>query len=142
MPFSAIRLDLDGLQRLYAYDLKTGEPKILLDDLKVGYHVWYNGYIIVCTVLVEDRMDLVVSNLKDGSNRTFQKNVGRSLLKIPNTELISYISKENGRLEIKSLDPVSGATKKITDAYKRSEDICWLDDGSILTGFHKSILRF
>ncbi len=139
---SAIRLDLDGLQRLYAYDLKTGEPELLLKDLKVGYHVWHSKDIIVCTVLVDDRMDLVVGNLKDGSNRTFQKNVGRSLHKIPNTELISYISKENGGLEIKSMDPISGATKKIVDAYDGSEDICWLGDGSILTGFQKTIYRF
>lgn len=93
---SAIRLDLDGLQRLYQYDIKTGESALLL-DLKVGYHVWFNDHIIVCSVLVDDRMDLVVSNLKDGSNHTYQKNVGRSLHKIPNTDLISYISKENDR---------------------------------------------
>lgn len=139
---SAIRLDLDGLQRLYAYDLKTGNSELLLKDLKVGYHVWFNKNIIVCTVLVDDRMDLVVGNLKDGSNRTFQKNVGRSLLKIPNTELISYISKENGRPEIKSMDPISGATKKIADTYNGSEDVCWLGDGSMLTGFQKTIYRF
>lgn len=138
---SAIRLDLDGLQRLYQYDLKTGDSRPLL-DLKVGYHVWFNDHIIVCSVLVGDRMDLVVSNLKDGSNRTYQKNVGRSLHKIPDTDLISYISKEHDRWQIKSLDPVSGATKKITDTYDNAEDMCWLSDGTILMGAGKSIVRY
>jgi dipeptidyl aminopeptidase/acylaminoacyl peptidase len=104
---SAIRLDVDGLQRLYEYDLHTGESKVLLKDLKVGYHVWYNPHIIVCTVLIEDRMDLVVANLKESTNYTVQKNVGRSLHKIPNTDLVSYISKENEMVEIKSLHPVA-----------------------------------
>ena len=138
---SAIRLDLDGLQRLYEYDLKNGNSKPILKDLKVGYHVWYNDHILVSTVLIENRMDLVVSNLKDKTNYTFQKNVGRNLSKIPNTELISFISKEGSYAEIKSLNPVSGAIKSIAKTYKNSEDICWLKDGSILTGDGKSILR-
>ena len=139
---SAIRLDLDGLQRLYEYELKTGESKLLVKDLKVGYHVWHNEHLLVCTVLVDNRMDLVVVNLLDGTQHTHQKNVGRSLLKIPGTELISFISKEAKEWQIKSLDPISGATEQITSTHKRSEDICWLNDGTILTGSGRTLLRF
>lgn len=139
---SAIRLDLDGLQRLYRYDIKTGTAKVLLEDLKIGYHVWFNDHIVVSTVLVADRMDLFVSNLKDGTNHRFQKNVGRSLHVIPNTGLISYISKENPIWEIKSLNPISGATQKITDTFKNQEDLCWLPDGTILAGNQKSIIQY
>ncbi|WP_396589553.1 nuclear transport factor 2 family protein [Allomuricauda sp. R78024] len=139
---SAIRLDLDGLQRLYEYDINTGKSKLILKDLKVGYHIWYNDHILVTTVLVENRMDLVVANLKDNTNQTFQKNVGRSLWKIPNSDLISYISKENKVWEIKSLNPISRATKKITNTFKKSEDICWLNDSTIIAGTGKSIIKF
>ena len=132
--FSAIRLDVDGLQRLYEYDLHTGESKVLLKDLKVGYHVWYNPHIIVCTVLIEDRMDLVVANLKESTNYTVQKNVGRSLHKIPNTDLVSYISKENEMVEIKSLHPVSRATQKINFVWNGSEDMAWLSEDTIIAG--------
>ncbi|GMN04775.1 hypothetical protein MTsPCn5_01630 [Croceitalea sp. MTPC5] len=138
--FSAIRLDLDGLQRLYEYDVKTGASKVLLEGLKVGYHVWFNKHIIVCTVLKENRMDLVVSNLKDNTNYTVQKNVGRSLHKIPDTETISYISKESGHWAIKSLDPISGSTFKIIDTYGKTEDMCWLPNGSILAGAGKALV--
>lgn len=136
---SAIRLDLDGLQRLYAYNMKNGKSKVLLPDLKVGYHVWFNTHTIVCTVLKEKGMDLVVSNLKDGTNYTVQKNVGRSLHKIPNSNLISYISKENERWEIKSLDPISGSTEVLTPTYGKTEDICWLPNGTLLTGANKNL---
>ncbi|UII79107.1 nuclear transport factor 2 family protein [Flagellimonas sp. CMM7] len=139
---SAIRLDLDGLQRLYEYDINTGDSKLILEDLKVGYHLWYNDHTLVTTVLVENRMDLVVINLEDNTNYTFQKNVGRSLWKIPNSDLISYISKENNAWEIKSLNPISGATKKITNTFKESEDICWLNDTTIVAGAGKSLIKF
>ncbi|WP_222984507.1 nuclear transport factor 2 family protein [Flagellimonas meishanensis] len=138
---SAIRLDLDGLQRLYEYDVHTGESEPL-NNLKIGYHVWHNDHILVSSVLVENRLDLVVSNLKDGSNHTHQKNVGRSLHKIPGTNLIGYISKEKKTWEIKSMDPISGATQKIAEVYKNEEDICWLDENTLLTGAGKTLLMF
>ena len=47
---SAIRLDLNGLQRLYEYDISTGESQLILKDVKVGYHVWHNQNILVATV--------------------------------------------------------------------------------------------
>ncbi len=139
---SAIRLDTDGTQLLYEYDYDTGVAEVLLKDLKVGYHLWYDPNIIISSVLVEDRMDLVVSNLKDGSNYTFQKNVGRSLHKIPNSTLISYISKEGGAMEIKSLDPLSGATTKIVSLPPGVQDICWLINGTILAGNENQIIKF
>lgn len=138
---SAIRLDSDGLQRLYQYDLRTGISKELLRDLKVGYHVWYNDHIIVCTVLIENRMDLVVSNLKEGTNFTVQKNVGRSLHKIPNTDLVSYISKEQKKLEIKSLNPVTQVTETINHIWNGREDIAWLSQHTILAGTEKAIVQ-
>ncbi len=136
---SAIRLDTNGLQRLYRYDIATGKPELLVDGLKVGYHVWFSPDILVCTVLVENRMDLVVVNLTDNTQHTFQKNVGRSLQKIPNSKLISYVSKEKDIWEIKSLDPISGATEKIVNTVPGVEDLCWLLNGSLLMG-KKSVL--
>ncbi|UOY07071.1 hypothetical protein L0P88_00635 [Muricauda sp. SCSIO 64092] len=114
--FSAIRLDLDGLQRLYAYDLETGDSKVLLKDLKVGYHVWFAPNILVCTVLRENRMDLVVTDLQNGEIRTVDKNVGRSLHKIPNTDRIGYIGKE-GNWTIKSLNPLTDETVQLIATY-------------------------
>lgn len=139
---SAIRLDTDGTQLLYAYDYITGSAKVLLKDLKVGYHLWYDTNILISTVLVDNRMDLVVSNLKDGTNYTFQKDVGRSLHKIPNSELISFISKEGDILEIKSMNPISGATQKIVALPAGVQDICWLINGTILAGYDNQIIKF
>lgn len=140
--FSAIRLDEDGKQLLYEYNWKTGRSKPVLKDLKVGYHLWFNEDILVSTVLVENRMGLVVSNLPDKTNYTFQRNVGRSLHKIPNSALISFISKEGEKWVLKSMDPVSGATRIITILPEGVQDMCWLIDGSVLAGQGNQLFRY
>ncbi|WP_396634157.1 nuclear transport factor 2 family protein [Maribacter sp. R86514] len=139
---SAVRLDEDGLQRLYEYNIKTGESKILIPDLKVGYHVWYTKDIIVCTVLIENRMDLVVYNLKENTHFTAQKNVGRSLHKIPNTELISFIAKRGQNAIVKSLNPNSKEAKDIINLLGDSEDISWMNDGRLINAYESIILSF
>ena len=141
---SAIRLDEDGLQRLYSYPLEKGKGKTmkLLPDLKVGYHVWFDPDIIVCTVLTENRMDLVVANLRKKTNYTVYKNVGRSLHKIPNSQLVSFVSKdENGRF-IRSLDPVSGSSEVITKLPDGVQDYCWLLNGTLIAGQKNRLLEF
>lgn len=139
---SAIRLDTTGLQRLYRYDFETGKSNVLIKDLVIGYHAWYTNDILVSAVLADSGLDLVVSNLKDGSNYTQQKKIGRSLHKIPNSDLISYISKENDIWEIKSIHPITGATQTIIQTIPEADDMCWLSNGTILMPKGNTIYAF
>ena len=139
---SAIRLEEDGRQRLYSYPFEKGKPKEILPDLRVGYHVWYDENTIVCTVLVDERMDLVVANLKNKTHYTMYRNVGRSLHKIPNSSLVSFISRGEETYTVRSLDPASGETKVITDLPAGVQDYCWLLNGSLLAGQGKQLLEF
>lgn len=139
---SAVRLDNSGLQRFYRYDIETGKPKELIRSLKVAYPVWFNKKIVVSAVIGKNSLDLVTSDLQYGSNFTLQKNIGRSLHKIPNTNKISYISKKNSTWEIRALDVGNLRTSKIVDLSGKYEDMCWLPDGSILQARKNQILRF
>lgn len=139
---SAVRLDTSGLQRLYRYDISSGNSEKIRKDTKVGYHVWYSENILVNTILVENRMDLVVSNLKDSTSSTVQDRVGRALHRIPNTELVSYIAKDQETWLIKSLHPLTGATEIISQLPPKTEDITWLTDGSILAPAGNVLYRF
>lgn len=138
---SAIRLDTSGLQRLYAYPLATGMPELLLEGLKVGYHTWFGEDRLVCTVLVEDRMDLVVVSLPDNSRYTYQKGVGRSLHRVPGTGRISFTAAAGGRAGVKWMDPLSGATGEIAQLPEGVQDYCWLPDGSLICGSGNRLLR-
>ncbi|MHA7057638.1 TolB family protein [Aquimarina sp. M1] len=139
---SAIRLDTTGKQLLYRYDYNTGKSKVLFEDLVIGYHTWFTKDILVSSVLEDGGLSLVVSNLNDQSNYTFQKKVGRSLHKIPNSQLISYISKEKDQWEIKSLDPITRETITIINTIPQAEDMCWLINGTILMPKDNIIYKF
>lgn len=131
--YTSIRLDEDGKQLLYKYDMLYGVSEPVFEDLVIGYHVWADKKTLVSFVL-GDESSLVVSDVKKKKHRTIEKNIGRALFKIPGTNLISFISKEKRTWEIKSLDPKTGKTNVITNTLIGSEDMCWTPDGTILMG--------
>jgi hypothetical protein len=140
---SAIRLDKDGAQKLYKYSLRNGESEVLVGDIIIGYHVWFNENMLVSSVLEDGGMSLYITNFKEKATHKVDAKVGRSLHKIPNTNLISYISKTNDSLwNIKSLDPISGKTKFIINTLTKSEDMCWLPNGTILMGKDDMFYKF
>jgi hypothetical protein len=132
---SAVRLDKDGKQRLYSYSMSNGSSTELVKDLVVAYYTWFDDNTIVSAVIEEEDLNLYVSNLENGTNRKYVTKVGRSFHRIPNSNLVSFISKENeNQWQIKSLNPKTGATKVIANTMTGVEDICWLDDRTILSG--------
>lgn len=129
---SAIRLDKDGKQLLYRYDLKSGKNSVLIDTLVIGYHNWFNPNVLICSVLEGEMMSIYKSDVQAKQNIKLDQNVGRSLHNIPKSKLVSYISKENDSIwEIKSINPISGATKLIIQTLPKTEDMCWTPDGTI-----------
>ncbi|WP_188599180.1 hypothetical protein [Polaribacter pacificus] len=139
---SAVRLDTDGLQRFYRYKYKTGENTEIIPDLKVAYPMWYTKNTAVTVVIVGNSLDLIISDLASKENKTIQKKVGRSVHKIPKTKLVSYISKAKDQWEIRSLNPKTGETKKIINTLGKTEDICWLPNGTILLAKGNSIMSY
>lgn len=132
---SAVRLDKDGKQRLYSYNGSNGESTEIIQDLVVAYYTWYNENTVVSAVIEEDNLNLYVTNISDGKSRKYATNVGRSFHRIPNSNLVSFISKENeNQWQIKSLDPSTGVTKLIANTLDGVEDICWLDSKTLVSG--------
>ncbi|MBL4888260.1 MAG: hypothetical protein JKZ03_07435 [Flavobacteriaceae bacterium] len=138
---SAIRLDPDGKQLLYSYDKKTGVSTPLVNDLKIGYHTWISENIFISFVL-GNPPTLVVSDLKNNSNTVIDSKIGRSLHKIPNTELISYVSKEKEDWVIRSLNPLTGVKVDIANTPDGSEDMCWMPNGTILMGKGSTLYKY
>ena len=140
---SAIRLDKDGTQKLYKYNLKNGESEVLVEDIIIGYQVWYNEDILVTSVLEDGGLSLYTINFKEKENYKIVAKVGRSLHKIPNTNLVSYISKTNDSLwQIKSLNMYNGETNFIINTLSNSEDMSWLSPSTILMGKGDKLYKF
>ena len=139
---TAIQLDKDGTQTLNKYNLKNGKQSVLIDDIVIGYQVWYDKNTLVSSVLDGEGLSLTVSNIRTKEHKTIQSKIGRSLHNIPNTELVSYISKTNDDWEIRSLNPKTSETKTIINTIKNAEDMCWTPNGTILMGRRDDIYKF
>ena len=132
---SAVRLDKDGTQKLYAYSLDDGGSTEIIKNLVVAYYTWYDDNTIVSAVIEGDNLNLYVTNTAQNTSKKIATNVGRSFHNIPNSNLISFISKTTGKpWQIKSLNPITGTTKVLANTMLGVEDICWLDAQTILSG--------
>ena len=132
---SAVRLDPDGKQRLYSYNLGNGESTELIKDLVVAYYTWYDEKTIVSAVIEDELLNLYVTNLNDGTSRKYASNVGRSFHKIPNSNRVSFIYKENDKTwQIHYVIPETGVTRLIANTLEGVEDICWLNENTLLSG--------
>lgn len=139
---SAVRLDNDGLQRFYKYNFKTGNSEKIIKNLKVAYPTWYDKNTVIAVSIVNDSLELFICDLKTKTNISVAKNVGRSVHRIPNSNLVSFISKENKKYWlIKSLNPRTKEIKTMTSIGK-SEDITWLPNGTLLISKRNAIYKF
>lgn len=136
---SAIGLDTTGVQLLYSYSGNHSE--ILIPDLKVGYHLWVDADVLVCTVLIEDRMDLVMIQ-PEGVQIRLENNVGRSLHKIPGRNQVSYTKPVDSGFKIYLLDLETLKSSELTSLPEGVQDVCWLPDGSLLCGGNGVLQRY
>lgn len=139
--FSTVKLEKDGTQLLWLNHFNGKKSKILIDDLKVGYHAWYNKKVVISFVL-GDPSTLQASNLKVNVRYKLAKNIGRSIQNIPNSELISYINHEHGDHEIYSINPINSEEEYIIDAIEGSQDIAWMPDGTMVMGKGNKLYKF
>ncbi len=130
---STIILKRDGEQLLWRYDLASGKREVLVPELVIGYHCWYDATTIFSFVLGE-QSTLQRSNLTTGENVILDQQIGRSLHRIPKTSAISYISKKAEAWDIIKYDPATGQSEKIAPTLEGSEDLCWTPDGAIIMG--------
>jgi len=144
--FTCVRLNEDKSQYLYKYAFKNKLPELLIPELKVGYYIWFDPKTIVSFV-IDDIETLQVSRFKYKIRYPIQRNIGRSLHKIPNTaglgtNLISFISLNHESPEVYSIDPLKSKTQYITDALPGSKDITWTSKGTMLMGKGNQIYKF
>ena len=139
---SAVRLDKDGKQRLYKYNWSNGESQELIQDLVVAYYTWFNDNTVVSAVIEDEQLNLYVTDVETQKSRKYATKVGRSFHKIPNSNLVSFISKENpNQWQIKSLNPETGSIRLVANTIEGVEDICWLDNRTLLSGKDNTLYK-
>ncbi|MEZ4857953.1 MAG: hypothetical protein R2781_04010 [Flavobacteriaceae bacterium] len=131
---AAVRLDPDGLQRLYRYP-KNGVGKELIPNAVVVYYCFYDENTVVSSVIITEELHLIVYDLKGEQSYKLLKGSGRSIHKIPLKEAVSY-SAENEELnfDIYQLDMDGLESYFICQLPIGVQDYVWWDDARIIIG--------
>lgn len=138
---SYIKLEENGTQLLWFYNIDTQIETILIPDLKIGYHVWFDKNTIVSFVLGEPQT-LQITHLDTQKHQIIDSSIGRSLHKIPHKNLISFVSKKDDQWNIYYLNPMDDSMKLITEIPFKTEDLTWIPDGNLLVSFQDSIYLY
>ena len=91
--FSAIRVEADSTQRLWSFRLDGSDPRVVFDAIKpVGYHAWVDSTTVAMFLLGRPNA-LVVADLRGGRVDTVARDIGRSLLPLPNGGGFSFVQR-------------------------------------------------
>jgi hypothetical protein len=125
----------NGAQDLGMYPIEGGDPRILVNNLLVGYHVW------------GDRNKLLLFVLGDSGNHTLHyydtdtkrdvivaSGIGRSIHKIPGDQSMSFVQKISDKQSlIQKFDPSAMRISPIAEPLPGTErDMTWLNNNTML----------
>lgn len=130
---SVVRVEADSTQRLWAFPLGGGAPRLLLPEVRpVGYHAWADESTLALFVLGEPAT-LRIADLGSGQARVVAEGIGRSLHRVPGRRAISFVRKI-GETEwvIEELDLATERTARLARTLPGSEDYAWTPDGVLL----------
>jgi hypothetical protein len=126
---SVIRVEADGTQRLWQFNLDGTNPRLVLESVKpVGYHVWIDETRLGLFVLGEGRepATLQLADTTGQSAAVIASGIGRSLLMRPGTTTLSFISRPQGRpAVVMAFSPDTRAVTPIVEALEGSQDCAW-----------------
>ncbi len=134
----------DGSQDLGKYPLQGGEPQVLINTLKVGYHVWVDDHSLLLFVLGDSSKNtLHVYNLLTKEDNIIVENPGRSLHRIPGTNAISFVHKiSKEEWLIKRYNSVTKEISTIAPTLPGREDIAWLNKEILLSSDGSRLFYF
>ena len=136
---SVIRVEADGTQRLWKFQLNGKKPTLVLENVKpVGYHAWLDADKLALFVLGQPAT-LQLADARTGLSAVVTSGIGRSIQKIPGGG-ISFVQQEGQGTERKlvvtelTLESEKPVTRPLVAAVAgaREADVAWTPDGTLL----------
>jgi len=91
--FSVIRVEADSTQRLWSFRLDGSDPRLVFESIKpVGYHAWVDSTTVAMFLLGRPNA-LVIADTHGGRVDTVARDVGRSLVPLPNGGGFSFVQR-------------------------------------------------
>ena len=139
--YGVIRVELDGVQRLWRLDpaRDKGDDLLVATTRPIGYFAFPEPHVVAAFVL-GNPPTLQLIDIASEESRIIATNVGRSIQKIPGRAAASFLHKVSAdNWVIKEVD-AQGGVKDIARAPKDREDYAWLNDGTLLISSGAKIL--
>lgn len=138
---AAVRLDPDGFQRLYAYDMNGGEPQVLLPGTVTGYYAQLDSMIY--SFVLGNPATFEKQKMYDSTSVIIADNPGRSVHKVPGKPLISFqLLNENNEGGIYRYNPATDSVSYFAPMPANSLDMAWIDESSVLSGVDSVLYHF
>lgn len=139
--YGVIRVELDGVQRLWRMDPAKGAADDLLvaTTRPIGYFAFPEPGVVASFVL-GNPATLQLIDLATEDAKLIASNVGRSIQKVPGRAAASFLHRVSAdEWVIKEVD-AKGAVKDIVRAPKGREDYAWLPDGTLVISSGSKVL--
>ncbi|TQV76894.1 hypothetical protein FLL45_02780 [Aliikangiella marina] len=128
---STVRVEADGTQRLWKLD-KTGEFSMVFGAIKpVGYHAWSEQNIAM--FVLGEPHELHISHFGSQSSTIIDKDIGRSMHKVPGKNAISYTVAKNNRQMLKVYDFDDKSMTEYLLLPEDTQDYVWYDESTIIS---------
>jgi len=139
--YGVIRVELDGVQRLWRLDPGKGKAdELLVPTVRpIGYFAFPEPQVVAAFVL-GNPPTLQLIDLTTQESKLVASNVGRSIQKIPGRPAASFLHKVSAEEWTITEVDAKGATKDIVRAPKGREDYAWLADGTLVISAGAKIL--
>ena len=135
LTFSVIRVEADSSQRLWAFDLNGQGARLLFQEIMpVGYHAWGDDVTVALFVLGSPPT-LQVADTRTGQARILERNIGRSIHRIPGDDAISFVHKvSDEEWWIRRLDLRTEEFTSLVQTLPGSEDYAWATPQTLMMG--------
>ena len=132
--FSVIRVEADGAQRLWRFDLDGANPRLVLENIKpVGYHAWMDATHLALFVLGAQGQPatLQIADTTTGRAEIVATGIGRSILIRPGAGTVSFITTGQDRW-VKEWDPRTKQIAEVVRPVDNSQDAAWTSRNTLL----------
>ncbi|MEP6492964.1 MAG: hypothetical protein ABJF01_09825 [bacterium] len=140
--FSVIRVEADSSQRLWSFAMDGTDPKLVVEALKpVGYHAWIDANNLAMFVLGRPNA-LVHGDVRTGKSDTLTRNIGRSLLPLPDQSGFSFVRITDGQSTLVAARWPGFTTKDVIALPKGTQDIAWVSNTMALAGSGSTLISW
>jgi hypothetical protein len=145
--FSAIRVEADSTQRLWSFRLDGSDPRLVFDAMKpVGYHAWVDSTTVAMFLLGRPNA-LVLADVRGGRVDTVARDVGRSLVPLPNSGGFSFVQRMADSSWVLMAVDVRGSgpdrrttTMPLVRMPPQADYVVWLRPAAAIAGAGNSLL--